>query len=563
MFGHKNVDLLETLKSLKSTQPVQEKVEKPKPRTELDLLARAHALTNEGQLPSNPTKEDINAIIKKLTEMAVKEEGEGSGPADKIYFGTSGQNVYYAIVDKDEKNQLQSLKLYDITDEEVKSYEDLGGIANAEVIYNAVNDLSLDSVSYQLLVDLDLLKKPEEEKPAEPPKEEEPKPEEKPAEEPKAEETPAPEEEEEVEEPIGDSVQVGETILFKKVVEGINIKEGAKAKIKSFDAKESVAVIECEIDGKLAETKITLAAMKEGCGKMVMKKKVKESAEVNTDQKPKEDGKVKTDGAPAAAPKVDPAGAAGTSDAPVTQKKDPAKDDVQGKAGDPAGVQGGTVKDGQPKNPAPPMNPNQGATVKPEGTTIPGQKGDDTAPKKPNPSADVKLKNTTTYPVLKDAVEIGKAYTELAEQHKDQEIGIDFVEKRVVFKVGEEVVTEIVHELSEADVDKVKQNVSVLNIDKSKVKEPKLLGVKKVGESKLDAPDGEVYRKELTALEKQLEDKKITPEEFNAKALELSDKYKAAPAGTTEGKVPTDPSKQVDQKMIDTLLEKYGLKGTK
>jgi len=60
------------------------------------------------------------------------------------------------------------------------------------------------------------------------------------------------------------------------------------------------------------------------------------------------------------------------------------------------------------------------------------------------------------------------------------------------------------------------------------------------------------YNTKLSALEKELEDKKLTQDEFNQKSDELLKSYQAEPEGTKESKK--------DGNVIDGLLKKYGLK---
>lgn len=143
---------------------------------ELSLLDLANKL-HEGKVP-DVGSENIEGIIKILTERAIKEEDEEGieKKENKIYFGSAGENLYYAEIEKagegaegEQAPVVQKITIYDVTDEAINTFENKEGISTAELIYQAVQALNMDSVSFRMLDELDLLKKPDaEEKPSTP-----------------------------------------------------------------------------------------------------------------------------------------------------------------------------------------------------------------------------------------------------------------------------------------------------------------------------------------------------------------------------------------------------------
>lgn len=125
----------------------------------LELLRRAED-ASEGRLP-DLTSDNLEQVKQALLEMAVKEVEVEEKPG-KVYFGTSGQEVMYAVVEKNPDGLVQKMDIYDMTDELIRSIENVDGKDNTQMLIDAVNQVSVDTVSYRLLVDLGILAKEEQ-----------------------------------------------------------------------------------------------------------------------------------------------------------------------------------------------------------------------------------------------------------------------------------------------------------------------------------------------------------------------------------------------------------------
>lgn len=164
---NKNLDILKQSETNESKEQRQDPLRKSQ---ELSILDLANKIS-EGKVP-DVGKDNIEGIIKTLIEKAIKEEDEADieKKEDKIYFGSAGENLYYAQIDKagegaetEQEPAVQKITLFDVTDEIVSTIENKDGLSTAEIVYQAVQSLNMDSVSFRMLDDLDLLKKPEEE----------------------------------------------------------------------------------------------------------------------------------------------------------------------------------------------------------------------------------------------------------------------------------------------------------------------------------------------------------------------------------------------------------------
>jgi hypothetical protein len=169
-------DIEKNLGILKQSEALNESTNRPpavKQSNELHLLEEARKVA-EGVVP-NLEDPNIENVIKKLYEISDKEEEKEI--QGKVYFGSSGDELYYAIIDKGEtgtagpagaeagpspaegaSTSIKSIKLYGISDEEVKNVENTEGIPDADFIYQIVQDMQIDSISFKLLEDLGLFK---------------------------------------------------------------------------------------------------------------------------------------------------------------------------------------------------------------------------------------------------------------------------------------------------------------------------------------------------------------------------------------------------------------------
>ncbi len=163
---------------------------------------------SEAKMPD--AKDEPGTIIKKLLERAKKlnedeEDPKSEANPEQTYFGTKGNLTYYAEFAKEEDGTITGVKIFDNAGEMVLDVAERGYemADKAMLVYNIMQDLGMDSLAFQVLLDLGIIEPPkEEEKPTEEEgeeKEEEPEGEEKPEgeepEEPAEEELPKEEEE--------------------------------------------------------------------------------------------------------------------------------------------------------------------------------------------------------------------------------------------------------------------------------------------------------------------------------------------------------------------------------
>jgi hypothetical protein len=144
---------------------------------ETDLCDDCFAEENPHTVPEgkvvDPSKESPDAqhkkLVEKIQEIAVKGIPEGvaikEDVEDKIYLGSSGADAFYAEELKDDDNNLTGLNVYNNVDDMVLSTTEKEYTTEdpALLIQNVVNDLNLDSVSFQYMVDLGVLAPPPEE----------------------------------------------------------------------------------------------------------------------------------------------------------------------------------------------------------------------------------------------------------------------------------------------------------------------------------------------------------------------------------------------------------------
>lgn len=161
-------DLLKNLNVLKAPAVVPLKEEDtPAKKDEAEILVKAQDADFKSASQVKLSPEDIEAIVKQLASIAKGEDGIEQ-KEQKKYLGSAGDNTYYASITKDDVGNIKSITIYDSGDDEVKSVENTENLSTAQFISQIVKDLNLDSVSYPLLMELDLLKKEEPPLPEEP-----------------------------------------------------------------------------------------------------------------------------------------------------------------------------------------------------------------------------------------------------------------------------------------------------------------------------------------------------------------------------------------------------------
>ena len=158
-----------------------------------DIFNKAIEIINKPEESKMPdlSKDDIVKIQKKLLEMVNEDEVKDLEPIEDedkvpIYFGSSGDDSYYAVIDKDDDGLIVSIELYSPDGEKISTLNNEDKLDNLLVLDKLVSDLSLDSISYKLLKDLGIIEteyqeqKSEEgsEEPEKKPEEPEKKPEE-------------------------------------------------------------------------------------------------------------------------------------------------------------------------------------------------------------------------------------------------------------------------------------------------------------------------------------------------------------------------------------------------
>jgi len=198
----------------------------------------------ESKLP-DIEKDSPETVIKKLTEMADDPANLVPQP-NKQYLGASGQNVFYAVFQKDDNGVITAAALYDAVGDKIKEIANERNVDNIGMLVDIVHAINLDTVSFKLLTELGIIKQKEEEKPEEP-KPEEPKPEDEAPAEPEAQPAPkepgeaAGTEEDDTEAPI-ESRKVSEARRVRKLREASGLKE-IDAFWSRMSRKEKVAAL--------------------------------------------------------------------------------------------------------------------------------------------------------------------------------------------------------------------------------------------------------------------------------------------------------------------------------
>ena len=126
----KNLDILNKGQNL----PEKKRIVPPPKNDLLSILEKATDV-QEGRAP-DPSKESQENIIKKLLEMAVKEEDlkNVDQKEGKAYLGMSGDNAYYTVINKNEDGTIKDVTVYDATDEEIKSFDNSENKPNVEMV---------------------------------------------------------------------------------------------------------------------------------------------------------------------------------------------------------------------------------------------------------------------------------------------------------------------------------------------------------------------------------------------------------------------------------------------
>jgi len=131
------------------------------------------------------TKDSIEAITKALYEKVNEDKEEEAEKKDgKEYFGMSGKETLYAVIDKGEaaaegeegaekpagtEGKIKSITVYDSIGQEVAKLQNDGDMPNAKFISLAAENAKLDSVGFQILQGLGILNTEEEEQPVDQP----------------------------------------------------------------------------------------------------------------------------------------------------------------------------------------------------------------------------------------------------------------------------------------------------------------------------------------------------------------------------------------------------------
>ena len=187
----------------------EEKYEQP---MEYELFDKAKK-TIESKVPDF-SKDDIVAIQKKLLEMADDASPEKESEKNLDYLGSKGDEVYYAVFNKDADGKITKVVVYSSDGDELKVKEYEAPQEAIIVLNDLVDDLNLDSVSYKLLKDLGIL----EEEPKEEERGQSPEPETEPevkSEEPEAPKEPEVKQEQEPVEPPEELDKVTDSLLEK------------------------------------------------------------------------------------------------------------------------------------------------------------------------------------------------------------------------------------------------------------------------------------------------------------------------------------------------------------
>lgn len=208
-------------------------------------------MLNECKVPAFDGESD-DKLIQTLLEAADKNGVEA--PADTMrYFGMAGKKVYYVNLDRTEDGKIKKIDVVDETEQVVDTVE-VGDASIAAVIVSLMEKHGLDSVSYDLLIDVGIVKKDvnskdqndDADKPAEP---------EQPAEDEKKEEEPKDVEPAEKENAgADDSVEVDAG--DEKKEKGAAIEDSVKPvkeekKYVPFEAAHAKALIRNDIDKSL------------------------------------------------------------------------------------------------------------------------------------------------------------------------------------------------------------------------------------------------------------------------------------------------------------------------
>jgi len=200
---------------------------------------------DEAKMPD--AKDEPGTIIKKLLERAKKLNEDEDGPKsetnpEQTYFGTKGNLTYYAEFAKEEDGSITGVKIFDNAGEMVLDAAERGYemADKAMLVYNIMQDLGMDSLAFQVLLDLGIIEPPkEEEKPAEdeekeekPTGEEEPAKEEAPVEdEEKSEEELAKEEEKPNESKVKEAKMPDAKALPDKMIQDLLEKHGLNEEV--------------------------------------------------------------------------------------------------------------------------------------------------------------------------------------------------------------------------------------------------------------------------------------------------------------------------------------------
>lgn len=111
----------------------------------------------EGVVPD--VTKGLDEIQKKLYEIAVKNTPESPEEMpDYKYLGASGQDNFYAKIEQEtETGKVNSISVKNAVDEEMVNKTNDENKTAAQIISDAVDELRLDSVSFQLLLDLGII----------------------------------------------------------------------------------------------------------------------------------------------------------------------------------------------------------------------------------------------------------------------------------------------------------------------------------------------------------------------------------------------------------------------